>query len=183
MIKYVSTKGGISPVAFDEVVLSGFAADGGLFVPENIPRISEDQFQSWSTLSFTDLAFEILSLFIPRSIIPDADLKTLIEDSYSSFERPDVVDLVSLCENNRIVVMELFHGPTLSFKDVAMGFLINFMDYLLEKSFYCACDNRRYRTSSSLGSSRKKDDRLLATFSSRNDNRGTGTTDDDIECK
>ncbi|MFT6303163.1 MAG: threonine synthase [Granulosicoccus sp.] len=133
MIKYVSTKGGISPVAFDEVVLSGFAADGGLFVPENIPRISEDQFQSWSTLSFTDLAFEILSLFIPRSIIPDADLKTLIEDSYSSFERPDVVDLVSLCENNRIVVMELFHGPTLSFKDVAMGFLINVMDYLLEK--------------------------------------------------
>ena len=133
MIKYVSTRGGISPVAFDEVVLSGFAADGGLFVPETIPRISKAQFKDWSKLSFTDLAFELLSLFIPRSIIPDADLKILIDDSYRSFERPDVVDMVSLCEQDRIVVMELFHGPTLSFKDVAMGFLINVMDYLLEK--------------------------------------------------
>lgn len=133
MIKYVSTKGGISPVAFDEVVLSGFASDGGLFVPETIPKVSEAQFQSWSTLSFTDLAFELLSLFIPRSIIPDADLKTLIDRSYSAFETPDVLDIVSLCDKDRIVVLELFHGPTLSFKDVAMGFLINVMDYLLEK--------------------------------------------------
>lgn len=133
MIKYVSTKGGISSVAFDEVVLSGFAADGGLFVPETIPKVSQEQFKSWSSLSFTDLAFEILSLFIPRSIIPDADLKILVDDSFSAFERPDVLDMVSLCEKNRIVVLELFHGPTLSFKDVAMGFLINVMDYLLEK--------------------------------------------------
>ncbi|MFT5349885.1 MAG: threonine synthase [Gammaproteobacteria bacterium] len=133
MIKYVSTKGGISPVAFDEVVLSGFAADGGLFVPETIPIISEEQFHSWSTLSFTDLAYEIMSLYIPRSIIPGVDLKTLIDDSYSTFERPDVLDLVSVCDKDRIVVLELFHGPTLSFKDVAMGFLINVMDYLLEK--------------------------------------------------
>ena len=81
MIKYVSTRGGISPVAFDEVVLSGFAADGGLFVPETIPRISKAQFKDWSKLSFTDLAFELLSLFIPRSIIPDADLRILIDDS------------------------------------------------------------------------------------------------------
>ena len=64
MIKYVSTRGGISPVAFDEAVLSGFAADGGLFVPETIPKITQAQFQSWAELSYPELAFEVLSMFI-----------------------------------------------------------------------------------------------------------------------
>jgi len=133
MTKYVSIRGGISPVPFDEAVLSGFAADGGLFVPEVIPTISKAQFEDWSKLSFAELAFEVLSLFIPRSIIPDTDLKKLIDDSYSSFESPDVIGMVPLTEHGRITVMELFHGPTLSFKDVAMGFLINVLDYLLDK--------------------------------------------------
>jgi len=133
MINYVSTRGAIAPVAFDEVVLSGFAQDGGLFVPETIPRISKEQFQQWSTLSFTDLAFELLSLFIPRSIIPATDLKDLVDKSYSSFDSADVIDMVPIADQDRIVVMELFHGPTLSFKDVAMGFLINVLDYLLKQ--------------------------------------------------
>ena len=133
MIKYVSTKGGISPVSFDEAVLSGFASDGGLFVPEVIPEVSREQLQKWSTLSFTGLAFEVLSLFIPRSIIPSEDLKRLIASSYDSFDSPDVVEMTALSNHDRIVVMELFHGPTLSFKDVAMGFLINILDYFLEK--------------------------------------------------
>jgi len=133
MIKYVSTRGGISPVAFDEVVLSGFAADGGLFVPESIPSISKQQLKNWSTLCFADLGFELMSLFIPRTIIPETDLRKLVNSSYSSFECPDVVDLVPLDEQGRVSVMELFHGPTLSFKDVAMGFLINVLDYFLKK--------------------------------------------------
>lgn len=133
MIKYVSTKGGVAPVAFDDAVLSGFAADGGLFVPDSIPTLSSEQLQQWSGLSFPDLAFELMSLFIDRSIIPAADLKKLIDDSYSAFECADVVDLVPLGGDDRLVIMELFHGPTLSFKDVAMGFLINVLDYLLEK--------------------------------------------------
>ncbi|MEE9334668.1 MAG: threonine synthase [Granulosicoccaceae bacterium] len=133
MIKYVSTRGGITPIAFDEAVLSGFAEDGGLFVPEAIPKMSQEQFENWAKLSFADLAFEVLSLFIPRSIIPAVDLKTLVDTSYSSFDTADVVDMVPIDDQNRIVVMELFHGPTLSFKDVAMGFLINVLDYLLER--------------------------------------------------
>jgi len=133
MIKYVSTRGGISPVTFDEVVLSGFAEDGGLFVPETIPTISNAQLQKWSTLSFAALGFELMSLFIPRSIIPESDLRELIDRSYSDFECADVVDMVPLDEQGSIAVMELFHGPTLSFKDVAMGFLINVLDYLLKK--------------------------------------------------
>ena len=133
MINYVSTKGGISPVAFDVAVLSGFAADGGLFVPETIPKITQSQFKNWAELSYTDLAFEILSMFIDRSIISAIDLKKLIFDSYSAFESPRVIDMVPLGEDRRTIIMELFHGPTLSFKDVAMGFLINVLDYLLEK--------------------------------------------------
>ena len=133
MIKYVSTRGGISPVAFDEVVLSGFAADGGLFVPETIPKVSQAQFHEWAELSYPDLAFELLSLFIDRSIIPATDLKKLLEDSYSPFESSSVINMVPLGDESRTIIMELFHGPTLSFKDVAMGFLINVLDYLLEK--------------------------------------------------
>ena len=133
MIKYVSTRGGISPVAFDEVVLSGFAADGGLFVPEAIPKVTPAQFHKWAELSYPELAFEFLSLFIDRSIIPATDLKKLLDDSYSPFESPSVIDMVPLGGDGRAIIMELFHGPTLSFKDVAMGFLINVLDYLLEK--------------------------------------------------
>lgn len=132
MIKYVSTKGGIAPVDFDEAVLSGFAADNGLFVPETIPKVSLAQLQSWAELGYVDLAFEVLSLFIDRSIIPENDLKRLLDDSYSQFDSPDVINMVPL-DDDRTVIMELFHGPTLSFKDVAMGFLINVLDYFLEQ--------------------------------------------------
>jgi threonine synthase len=133
MIKYVSTRGGISPVAFDEAVLKGFAADGGLFVPETIPKITQEQFRSWANLSYPDLAFQLLSLFIDRSIIPATDLKKLLDESYRSFESPDVINMVPLGNAGHTFIMELFHGPTLSFKDVAMGFLINVLDYLLDK--------------------------------------------------
>ena len=133
MIRYVSTRGGISPVTFDEVVLSGFAADGGLFVPEAIPQVTQTQLENWAELSYPDLAFEILSLFIDRSIIPARDLKKLLNDSFRSFESPDVINMVALGDEGIITIMELFHGPTLSFKDVAMGFLVNVLDYLLAK--------------------------------------------------
>lgn len=133
MIKYVSTRGGIPPVTFDEAVLQGFAADGGLFVPESIPMVTPEQFKSWADLDYPDLAFELLSLFIDRSIIPANDLKQLLDNSYKSFEHPDVIGFVPIGDEGRTYIMELFHGPTLSFKDVAMGFLINILDYLLQQ--------------------------------------------------
>ena len=80
MTRFVSTRGGISPVNFDQAVLQGFAADGGLFVPESIPQVTHEQFEKWAELSFPDLAYELLSLFIDRSIIPAKDLKKLIDD-------------------------------------------------------------------------------------------------------
>ena len=133
MIRFTSTKGGIEPVTFDEAVLQGFAADGGLFVPDSIPKISHQQLKNWANLSYQELAFEILSLFIDRSIIPEKDLKQLLAQSYNGFEDSDVIKVVPFCADSRTYVMELFHGPTLSFKDIAMGFLMNVMDYFLKK--------------------------------------------------
>ncbi|MFT5726743.1 MAG: threonine synthase [Desulforhopalus sp.] len=133
MLQYVSTKGGVAPVDFETAVLRGFAEDGGMFVPQEIPRVSEAQLLEWADLSFNDLAFEILSLYIDNSIIPSIDLKTLIRKSTETFTHPDIIPVLPLDKKSNHFVMELFHGPTLSFKDVAMGFLINTMDYLLER--------------------------------------------------
>jgi threonine synthase len=133
MLEYVSTKGGVAPVDFETAVLRGFAEDGGMFVPQEIPRVYEEQFLRWSDLSFNDLAFEILSLYVDKSIIPSDDLKSLITKSTETFSHPDVIPIVPLGKKSNHFVMELFHGPTLSFKDVAMGFLINTMDYLLDR--------------------------------------------------
>ncbi|MCP4721426.1 MAG: threonine synthase, partial [Desulfobacteraceae bacterium] len=131
MIQYISTRGKIDPVNFDEAVLQGFAGDGGLFVPQTIPRISRERLKALSGLKYTDLAFEILSLFIDPGIIPKKDLVQLIQKSFANFEHPDILPVQTLDADKSLLIMELFHGPTLSFKDIAMGFLINTMDYLL----------------------------------------------------
>ncbi len=132
MMNYLSITGGTKPVAFDQAVLQGFAADGGLFVPERIASISKQRLQGWRELGYLDLAGEILGRYIDQSIVPKQDLLRLLSQSFSSFEHPDP-PLVSPLDDPRQWVMELFHGPTLSFKDVAMGFLINLMDYFLER--------------------------------------------------
>ena len=122
MIKYVSTKGGVSPVNFDEAVLQGFAQDGGLFVPDTIPVVSQEQMKQWAGLGYTDLAFELLRLYVDETIIPAADLKRLLKQSFSAFESQNIIPVVPFGKKGNTFIMELFHGPTLSFKDIAMGF-------------------------------------------------------------
>ncbi len=133
MTHFISTRGGVAPVDFETAVLQGFAADGGLFVPDIIPRISEEQLQKWSKLSFADLAFEILSLFIEPAILSADELRRLLSDSFDRFEHPDVVPVVTLETKSNTYILELFHGPTLSFKDVAMGFMVNLVDFFLQR--------------------------------------------------
>ena len=133
MTHFLSTKGGVAPVDFETAVLQGYAADGGLFVPEAIPRVAPEKLQQWSGLNFEDLAFEILSLFIDRSIISADELKLLLHNSFKTFEHPQVVPVVPLGTRRGLYVMELFHGPTLSFKDMAMGFMVNCVDFFLQK--------------------------------------------------
>jgi threonine synthase len=133
MLPYVSTKGGVPPTSFDRVVLEGFAADQGLFVPQTLPHLSAEDLLRLKPLSFPELAGEILSLFIDPKLIPRADLEKLISRSLAGFSATEILPLCSLRETPEIWIMELFHGPTLSFKDLSMGFLIRVMDYLLKQ--------------------------------------------------
>ncbi|MCP4687267.1 MAG: threonine synthase, partial [Desulfobacterales bacterium] len=132
-MRFVSITGGGGAVDFETAVLRGFADDGGLFAPVDVPRVGPEKLEEWADLSYVDLAFEILSLFIDRSIIPGDELRSLIDKSFVAFEHPGVIPVKPLDKGRGLYVMELFHGPTLSFKDVAMGFLINTMDFFLKR--------------------------------------------------
>jgi threonine synthase len=127
-MQYLSTRGGVSSIGFTEAVMMGLADDGGLLLPRAIPRIDTETFESWRELSYQDLAFEVMSRFIDD--IPAADLKSLIQKSYSSFGHKAVTPLIHLDD---LHILELFHGPTLAFKDIALQFLGNLFEYLLER--------------------------------------------------
>ncbi|MGB5985508.1 MAG: threonine synthase [Desulfobacterales bacterium] len=133
MMRYISTRGEAAPVDFETAVLQGFAPDGGLYVPEKIPPISKEELESWASLSFVDLAFQILSRFIDADVISAADLRRLLRESFSEFGHPDIASVVPLESKPNVYVLELFHGPTLSFKDMAMGFLLNAVDFFLKR--------------------------------------------------
>lgn len=128
-MQYLSTRGGITPISFSEAVMMGLATDGGLLLPRNIPRIGPETFSSWSNLSYPELAFEIMSRFIGD--IPANDLRSLINASYATFDTDAVTPLV---HHGSLHILELFHGPTLAFKDVALQFLGNLFSYLLDRS-------------------------------------------------
>ncbi|KAF2869839.1 tryptophan synthase beta subunit-like PLP-dependent enzyme [Massariosphaeria phaeospora] len=129
--RYLSTRGGSYHLSFEEVVLKGLASDGGLFIPEDIPILPDDWASNWQHLSFEDLAYEIFSLYISSAEIPPADLKDIIRRSYSTFRMKDITPIVTLDEKKNIHLLELFHGPTFAFKDVALQFLGNLFEYFL----------------------------------------------------
>ncbi len=128
-MQYISTRGGITPVSFQEAVMMGLADDGGLLLPADLPKINEETLQNWRSLAYPDLAFEVLSLF--ATDIPAGDLKDIVRRSYAAFNHPDITPIVR--QGNQYI-LELFHGPTLAFKDVALQFLGNVFEYLLKKS-------------------------------------------------
>ncbi len=127
-MQYISTRGGIEPVSFTKAVMMGLADDGGLLLPRTIPRVGSETYGEWKDLSYSELAFEVMSRFIDD--IPAADLRDIITRSYDSFDAKDVVPII---HQGPLHIMELFHGPTLAFKDIALQFLGNTFEYLLEK--------------------------------------------------
>ncbi len=129
-MKYISTRGEAPSLSFEEVVLTGLASDGGLYVPESIPQFSRDEIASWAGLSYQELAFKIMTPFVAGEI-PDADLKKLIADAYGTFRHDAIAPLVQTGHNEW--VLELFQGPTLAFKDFALQFLGHLLDYVLKK--------------------------------------------------
>ncbi|PNS18462.1 Threonine synthase [Sphaceloma murrayae] len=129
--RYLSTRGGSYDFSFEDVVLKGLASDGGLFIPEEIPSLPSDWQTKWASHSFQELAFEIFSLYISPSEIPPADLKEIVNRSYSTFRSQEVTPVITLDESKNLHLLELFHGPTFAFKDVALQFLGNLFEYFL----------------------------------------------------
>ena len=122
---YNSTRGECPAVPFSEVLLGGLAPDGGLYMPQTFPKFSIEEIESWSNLPFHKLASKILYPYVEGEIEESIFLK-LLEEAYTSFDEDDVVKLKEIEDNHW--VLELFHGPTLAFKDVAMqllGVLLN----------------------------------------------------------
>ncbi len=127
---YQSTRTEGKQFRFDEVVLKGLASDGGLYLPTEFPKITEGEFESWRSLDYADLAFEVMRKFIGDSI-PEDDFKGIVDRAYAQFRHPAVAPLVQLDSN--LWVLELFQGPTLAFKDFALQFLGQLLNYLLER--------------------------------------------------
>ena len=126
-MNYISTRGQMAPIGFQDAVMTGLAPDGGLLLPETLPDVS-GKLTDWSALSYTELAFEVLSLF--ATDIPAHELSELITDSYATFDCAEIAPSVDVGD---FQILELFHGPTLAFKDVALQFLGNLFEYILEK--------------------------------------------------
>ena len=130
-MNYISTRGKTAHMQFSDVLLMGLAPDGGLMLPEEYPQIDEATLTQWRTLSYPELAFEIMQLF--ATDIPKDDLKTLIDKTYTvqAFGNPDITPVRTLKDGIKII--ELSNGPTLAFKDIAMQFLGNAFEYVLKK--------------------------------------------------
>lgn len=130
--QYLSTRSSTEPyLSFEEAVIQGLAPDGGLYIPTEIPQLPSDFLDTWKDLSFEELAFNILSLYISADEIPAKDLKELVQKSYSTFRAKDVTPLVTLNQDLNLYLLELFHGPTYAFKDVALQFVGNLFEYFL----------------------------------------------------
>ncbi len=125
-MKYKSTRGKVSGVSFKDAVMMGLAEDGGLLIPEEIPKLTSNDLERLSNLNYSNLAFEILSYYIDD--IPKDDLRKLIESSYKVFRDSEVIPLKHF-DNYHIA--EIFHGPTFAFKDIALQFLGNLFEYIL----------------------------------------------------
>ena len=126
-MKYISTRNSKETFEFKEVFIKGLADDGGLFIPQSLNKYSDTEINSFRELEYNELAKKIISTFI-GDFVSENDLSKIIDKSYSVFRKKNVVNLIEVGDRS---VLELFHGPTLAFKDVAMQLLGNFYEYYL----------------------------------------------------
>ncbi len=129
-MNYISTRGQAPKLGFEDVLLAGLARDGGLYLPESWPQISAEMIRSFATKPFAEIAVEVIHPFVGGSIARN-ELRQKADEAYATFGDPAVTPLVELEPGHYI--LELFHGPTLAFKDVAMQLLGRLMDHVLEK--------------------------------------------------
>ncbi len=126
----MSTRGGVKGLSFEEAIMMGLAEDGGLLIPERMPELYGRDLKSLSSLSYSKLAFEIMSKFIGNEM-PKADLQQIIAKSYDREGEELEIPIVDV---KGVKIAELFHGPTYAFKDVALQFLGNLFEYYLVKN-------------------------------------------------
>jgi threonine synthase len=129
-MRYISTRGQAPALNFEDVLLTGLATDGGLYVPENLPRFTQEEIASWAGLPYHELAFNVMRPFVAGSI-NYADFKRILKETYEVFEHQSIAPLRQLGANEW--VLELFHGPTLAFKDFALQLLGRLLDHFLLK--------------------------------------------------
>ncbi len=127
---YQSTRGQAPELGFEDAVLAGMASDGGLYVPKELPKFSAEKIRSFAGMRYEEVAFEVMKPFVADAI-SDQELQTLIEESYADFRHSAVAPMVQLDQN--LWVLELFHGPTLAFKDFALQFLGRLLDLILKR--------------------------------------------------
>jgi threonine synthase len=136
-IAYMSTRGTGARFSFEDVLLEGLARDGGLFVPDTLPHFGAHIWADLEKLTYQHLAFRVMRLFIEGDCASDDELNAIIQKSYAHFHHPELLPLHQLKDG--LFVAELFHGPTLAFKDFALQFLGHMFDHVLQK-------NRRHIT-------------------------------------
>jgi len=129
-MKYISTRNSSKEYTFEEVFIKGLADDGGLFIPKSLKKFSEEELSLLSKLSYKNLAKKIIFPFI-KDFMSEEELSDIVNKSYSLFRKENVVDVIKIGDTN---ILELFHGPTLAFKDVAMQLLGNFYGHFLKKN-------------------------------------------------
>lgn len=129
-MRYISTRGRAPALSFEEVVLTGMASDGGLYVPESVPQLSADELADMAGLSYAEIAFRVMQPYVGGEIDDDT-FRGLVTEAYSTFSHDAVVPLNQLDANH--FLLELFHGPTLAFKDVALQLLGRILDHFLKK--------------------------------------------------
>jgi threonine synthase len=129
-VKYISTRGKAPALNFEQVLLTGLASDGGLYVPETLPRFSPQDITAMAAMDYPELAEKILAPFVDDCIAGD-DLRAIIRETYREFRHDAVAPMVQLGANQW--VLELFHGPTLAFKDFALQLLGRLLDHVLER--------------------------------------------------
>ena len=129
-MRYISTRGQAPALSFEEVVLTGMASDGGLYVPEEIPTLSHDDLAAMAGLSYAEIAFRVMQPYV-NGEIDDDTFRGIVKEAYATFSHDAVVPLNQLDANH--FLLELFHGPTLAFKDVALQLLGRILDHFLKK--------------------------------------------------
>ncbi len=129
-MRYVGTRGGGSPKDFKQITISSLADKGGLYVPESLPKFSGSELRSMAKMNYVDLSYMITKPFI-GDVIPESDYRQLLSRAYSSFRHKEIVALKSI--DNNLWGLELFHGPTLAFKDIALSLLGELSDYICEQ--------------------------------------------------